>query len=209
MENMPNHSWMYRERGPGIKGLTNCERTSFTVGIRALLYNWRAHGENLRQHDEERILAERVVSPQCDIVVESSRSLPTENNSYCEMIFHAVGLKILPQNEPHNPEAKKFFDMLKAMETPAAPMMHAHRHLQAMEVLFLCLLPLSRLHHFAPSMMQDLSAPASTRGPLSLLSPTQATPSPAPPVTQDPSITSQSTPDIGPSTWRPPPGDSP
>ncbi|KAI5666278.1 hypothetical protein M9H77_16131 [Catharanthus roseus] len=73
-------------------------------------------------YDEEHILTKHVASPQSHIGVETSRSLPIENNSYREMIFDATGPNILPQEEtnpkePPNPQAKKFFDMLKAMET--------------------------------------------------------------------------------------------
>ncbi|KAI5662502.1 hypothetical protein M9H77_21825 [Catharanthus roseus] len=48
--------------------------------------------------------------------------MPTEMNSYCEIIFDVVGSKFFPHEEtnneePPNPKAKTFFDMLKAVET--------------------------------------------------------------------------------------------
>ncbi|KAI5666983.1 hypothetical protein M9H77_16836 [Catharanthus roseus] len=170
MKNIPDRSWMFIERGPRIKGLqanSSTGRLFYSSGFVPCYDNWTAHDENLWPHDEKRMLAERAASLWYDIGVESSRSLLTENNSYCEIIFDVAGSNILPQDELPNLEAKKFFDMLKMVET-------LHRHMLAREVLFLCPLLVSRLHHRSSCSAISYSA----------------TPSPTPPIAQDPPTTS-------------------
>ncbi|KAI5657917.1 hypothetical protein M9H77_26710 [Catharanthus roseus] len=101
MENIPDRSWMYRERGFGVK----------------------AYEEKMWSHSEKRLRVEFASTTRSKIRVESSRSMPIESNSYREMIFYVAGPNFFPQEEMNheelpNPEAKKFFDMLKEVETP-------------------------------------------------------------------------------------------
>ncbi|KAI5662597.1 hypothetical protein M9H77_21920 [Catharanthus roseus] len=184
MENIPDRSWMYRERGQGIKGLT---KHLLWWGFMSYYHNWTAHGENLWPHDEEHIIVERVASLWSDIGVESSWLFPTENNSYREIMFDAVGSNILSQDEPPNPEAKKFFDMLKVVEAPLVDGDDKHTVLSAVPEL----LYIKSENQWTKKTMKDPPTLASTGGRPMLLSPTQPAPSPTPPRMHDLPTTSQ------------------
>ncbi|KAI5681538.1 hypothetical protein M9H77_02766 [Catharanthus roseus] len=80
-------------------------------------HNWTGHGEKIWPHDEGRVLAERSGTIRSNVGVENTRSIPNEMNSYCEIIIDAEGPNFVHHEEPPNSMAKKFFDMLKAVET--------------------------------------------------------------------------------------------